>query len=61
MKKTSMYPCPICKEIMCIIGKTEKGEKLTSCGHKFKFKKTRSEKLSDRKYIKTEYGLERVE
>lgn len=58
MKKTSMYPCPICKKIMCIIGTTGKGEKIASCGHKFKFKKTKSKKLSERKYIKTAWGLE---
>jgi hypothetical protein len=60
MSKTSLYPCPICHEMMCIIGVTEKGEKLASCGHKFKFKKTKSQKEMDRKYVKTEWGLELV-
>jgi hypothetical protein len=45
---------------MCIIGHTPKGEKLTSCGHKYKFKKTRSQKELDRKYIQTPNGLELV-
>jgi hypothetical protein len=45
---------------MMIIGASPKGEKLTSCGHKYSFKKTRSQKDMDRKYIKTDYGLERI-
>lgn len=57
----SSYPCPICHTKMLIIGRTKKGEKLTSCGHAFKFKKTRSEKEMDRKYIRTpDGGLEKV-
>lgn len=58
--KLSIKPCPICKNNMWVIGTTAKGEKLTSCGHKFKFKKTRSEKEMDRKYVMTEFGLEKV-
>jgi hypothetical protein len=54
----STYPCPICKQKMLVIGLTKKGEKLTSCGHSFKFKKTRSEKVIDRKYVSTPWGLE---
>lgn len=55
------YPCPICRKKMFIIGKSDKGEKLTSCGHAFKFKKTRSQKEMDRKYIRTpDGGLELV-
>lgn len=55
------YPCPICREMMWVIGVTKKGEKLTSCGHKFKFKKTRSQKEMDRKYVRTpDGGLELV-
>lgn len=60
MNKTSMYPCPICHKMMCIIGTTDKGEKLSSCGHKWKFKKTKSQKQMDRKYVVTEYGLELI-
>lgn len=56
--KISSKPCPICRNMMIIIGQTPKGEKLTSCGHQFKFKKTKSEKDIDRKYIRTEWGLE---
>jgi hypothetical protein len=55
--KVSMYPCPICKEMMCVIG-TDNKYKITSCGHRFSFKKTKCQKDLDRKYIKTEYGLE---
>lgn len=43
---------------MLIIGRTKKGEKLTSCGHAFKFKKTKSQKEIDRKYVQTPWGLE---
>lgn len=56
--KVAGQPCPICHQVMFIIGETKKGAKLTSCGHKFKFKKTRSQKEMDRKYIETEFGLE---
>lgn len=54
----SSYPCPICKQMMWVIGRTKKGERLTSCGHKFSFKKTRSQKEMDRRYINTPWGLE---
>lgn len=61
MENLSSYPCPICKKKMFIIGKSAKGEKLTSCGHAFKFKKTRSQKEMDRKYVRTpDGGLELV-
>lgn len=56
--KPSIRPCPICKQMMFITGKTKKGEKITSCGHKYKFKKTKSAKEMDRKYIQTPTGLE---
>ena len=59
MNDGSKKPCPICGEIMFIIGDDGK-KKLTSCGHKFKFKQTRSQKEMARKYVVTEYGLERV-
>lgn len=51
-------PCPICHKIIFILGKTKKGETIASCGHKYKFKKSRSQKEMDRKYIKTEDGWE---
>ena len=54
--KLSARPCPICKQMMWVIDKTPKGEKLTSCGHKYKFKKTRSQKEMDRRYISTPDG-----
>lgn len=44
---------------MCwIMGTNKKGEKLASCGHAFKFKRTRSEKIMDRKYVTTPWGME---
>jgi hypothetical protein len=43
-----------------VVGKTAKGKKLLSCGHSPSFKKTKSQKDMDRKYVKTDYGLERV-
>jgi hypothetical protein len=59
--KLSARPCPICKTMMFVIGTTKKGEKLTSCGHKYKFKKTRSQKEMDRRYISTpDGGLELI-
>lgn len=58
--KLSMKPCPICHHMMVIIGEDGKGKKIASCGHRFKFKKTKSQKDMDRKYIQTPYGLERV-
>jgi hypothetical protein len=58
--KASTHPCPICKEQMVVIGKTDKGEKITSCGHKYHFKKTRSQKEMDRRYVVTPWGLELV-
>jgi hypothetical protein len=55
---TKLRPCPICHEMMCIVGKTKNNKKLTSCGHTFKFKKTKFQKTLDKKYIKTPWGLE---
>ena len=43
-----------------IIGQDNKGKKIASCGHRFKFKRTKSQKDMDRKYIRTAYGLELV-
>lgn len=60
MNKISKKPCPICKEMGITIGSDKKGKKILSCGHKVKFKKTRSEKDMDRKYVSTPYGLELV-
>jgi hypothetical protein len=58
--KLSMKPCPICHEMVLIIGRDEKGKKIASCGHKFHFKKTKSQKDMDRKYVQTPWGLELV-
>lgn len=59
--KLSTHPCPICKQMMFITGTTAKGEKLTSCGHKYRFKKTRSQKEMDRRYVRTpDGGLELI-
>lgn len=55
----SQQPCPICHQVIIIIGNDGK-KKLASCGHKWSFKKTRSQKEMDRKYKKTEYGLELI-
>lgn len=54
--KKSEYPCPICKKIIWIIGTDSKGRKIGSCGCVWKFRKTRSQKDIDRKYIKTPDG-----
>lgn len=56
--KVHLKPCPICKTMMWIIGRDEKGHKLTSCGHKYKFKQTKSQKMMSRKYVETPWGLE---
>jgi hypothetical protein len=56
----SMKPCPICHVMGWIIGTDAKGKKIASCGHSYKFKKTKSEKDIDRKYVQTEWGLELV-
>jgi len=46
---------------MVIIGIDKNGKKIASCGHAFKFKKSRSEKELDRKYVKTaDGGLELI-
>jgi hypothetical protein len=58
--KLSTKPCPICREMGIIIGTTSKGKKLMSCGHSFRFKRTKSQKDLDRGYIKTEWGLEKI-
>lgn len=58
--KFSSKPCPICHQMTTIIGIDDKGKKIASCGHKFSFKKTKSQKDMDKKYIKTEWGLELV-
>jgi hypothetical protein len=43
---------------MFIIGKDSKGRKIGSCGHSWSFKKTKSSKMMDRKYVTTKFGLE---
>jgi hypothetical protein len=60
MKNNSFRPCPICKELMITIGRDAKGKSLTSCGHAYSFKKTKSQKDMERKYIETLWGLELV-
>lgn len=58
--KNSYFPCPICKSIIYILGKTNNGKKIGSCGCTWKFKKTKSQKELDRKYVTTPWGLELV-
>mgnify|MGYP001207566014 CR=1 FL=1 len=59
-QEISKHPCPICKEIIWIVGKTKNGKSIASCGHSFKFKKTKSQKEFDKKYVQTIWGLELV-
>jgi hypothetical protein len=54
--KPSMRPCPICKNIIFVIGVNNKGKKIGSCGCTWKFKKTKSSKDLDRKYVRTADG-----
>lgn len=56
--KISQFPCPICKQIISIIGSTSKGKKIGSCGCTWKFKKSKSKKRLDNKYIETKDGFE---
>ena len=56
----SERPCPICKKTIWVIGKTIKGESIAGCGHVFKFKKSKSAKDLDRKYVTTPWGLELI-
>jgi hypothetical protein len=51
-------PCPICNKMMWVVGKTKNNKKITSCGHIFSFKKTKFQKILDKKYVKTPWGLE---
>jgi hypothetical protein len=60
MKNNSIYPCPICKNKMFIVGVSKDAKKIGSCGCKFHFKKTRSEKEMDKKYVQMPWGLELV-
>jgi hypothetical protein len=46
--------------MMVVIGTNNKGKKIGSCGCVFHFNQTRSQKDMKRKYIQTEYGLEKV-
>jgi hypothetical protein len=43
---------------MFITGTDNKNRKIGSCGHVWSFKKTRSAKKLDRKYVVTPFGLE---
>jgi hypothetical protein len=56
----SQHPCPICHQLMFIVGTDAKNKKITSCGHRFRFRLTKSQKDMKRKYIKTEWGLELI-
>lgn len=59
--KLSMKPCPICHELMFVVGTDNKGKKIASCGHTFRFKQTRSQKEMNRKYVSTpDGGLELI-
>jgi hypothetical protein len=49
--------CPVCKCLKCLIG-FKNNKKLLECGHIISFKKTKSEKDLDKKYIKTPWGFE---
>jgi hypothetical protein len=60
MNNVSMKPCPICQKLTLIIGEDKRGKKLTSCGHSYSFKHTKSHKDMNRKYIQTAWGLELV-
>ena len=58
MDQSQLRPCPICHKMMWIVGKTKNNKKITSCGHLFRFKKSKIERLIDQKYTKTSWGLE---
>jgi hypothetical protein len=60
MNKSFSHPCPICKLSTTIIGEDAKGFKLTACSHKFKFKRTKSQKIAEREWVRTPWGLERA-
>lgn len=60
MFKLSKRPCPICSKLIFIIGKNKDNKSIGSCGCKFKFKKTKSEKMMDNNYVVTEWGLEKI-
>ena len=59
--KMSLYPCPICKQLIFILGKDKKNYSIASCGHRFRFKQSKSKKELDKKYRDTEWGLELIE
>lgn len=44
--------------MMWVVGKTKNNKKITSCGHTFRFKKSKFQKFLDQKYIETPWGLE---
>lgn len=58
-QKISIRPCPICHQMTTLIGQDDKGKKIFGCGHKARFRRTRSQKEMDRKYVSTPFGLER--
>ena len=52
--------CPFCKTLQSFIG-VQKNKKVLNCGHAISFKKTRSQKEMDRKYVRTaDGGLELI-
>lgn len=56
---TSKFPCPICKEIVFVLGKQGKYT-LVSCGHKYKFKTSKFKKKLEKEFVATAFGLERI-
>lgn len=58
--KVLTRPCPICRDLVFVTQRYNNGYLLASCGHKFRFKKTKSEKIMDRNFIVRPWGLEKV-
>ena len=58
MEQSQLRPCPICNKMMWVVGKTKNNKKITSCGHIFRFRKSKFQKFLDKKYIETPWGLE---
>jgi hypothetical protein len=52
------FPCPICHRVGFIVGANDHG-KIMNCGHVYSFRSTRSQKVMDRTYETTPWGLER--
>lgn len=47
--------CPHCRDLQVLIGR-KNNKKMLACGHLIKFKKTKSAKDLDRKYVSTPDG-----